>query len=103
MALLVQTALECFCGLRMNRTREVEGDFCGLLLRRDEERVVDPPLVFKRALEGENLKRALNKGGPRLEWSVTSSIVVNPHLSIHDKSLIVSPAVKGPVRRLRWL
>ncbi|GFX59678.1 hypothetical protein TNCV_3754431 [Trichonephila clavipes] len=72
-----------------NRTKEVtregERDFCGLSKRRDEGRVVDPPLVFKkgvlgvrkRALEGENerrvldrenLRRALKKGGPRLEW-----------------------------------
>ncbi|GFY25269.1 hypothetical protein TNCV_2483891 [Trichonephila clavipes] len=32
--------------VRTNRTREVEGDFCGLPVRRDERRVVDPPLVF---------------------------------------------------------
>ncbi|GFV70959.1 hypothetical protein TNCV_2355031 [Trichonephila clavipes] len=64
-----QTARECICVLRTNRTREVEGDFCGLPMRRDEGRVVDPPLVFKkiflgdemRALDGYNLRSALKK------------------------------------------
>ncbi|GFV16291.1 hypothetical protein TNCV_1670961 [Trichonephila clavipes] len=50
-------------------------------MRRDEGRIVDPPLVFKRVflgderrdLDGENLGRALKKrdldgGGQRLEW-----------------------------------
>ncbi|GFX59651.1 hypothetical protein TNCV_3754161 [Trichonephila clavipes] len=31
-----------------NRTREAERDFCDLLIRRDEGRIVDTPLVFKR-------------------------------------------------------
>ncbi|GFV49103.1 hypothetical protein TNCV_236371 [Trichonephila clavipes] len=83
MAPLVQTAQECICVLCTNRTREALGDFCGLPMRRDEGRVVDPPLVFKkgflgderRALDGENLGRALKKrdldgGGPKLEWKV---------------------------------
>ncbi|GFV58915.1 hypothetical protein TNCV_1826231 [Trichonephila clavipes] len=45
-------------------------------MRRDEGRVLDPVLVFKmdflgdgrRALDGENLTRALKNGGPRSEW-----------------------------------
>ncbi|GFS66185.1 hypothetical protein TNCV_2511261 [Trichonephila clavipes] len=65
---LVQTARVCICVLRTNRTREAEGDFCGLPMRRDEGRVVDPPLVFKKgflrderkALDGENERRALD-------------------------------------------
>ncbi|GFX27901.1 hypothetical protein TNCV_3083241 [Trichonephila clavipes] len=71
MALLVQPAREGFCVLRTNRTREAERDFGGLPIRRDEGRVVDPPQrclkrVFfsgdvKRALDGENLRRALRK------------------------------------------
>ncbi|GFX97319.1 hypothetical protein TNCV_1076901 [Trichonephila clavipes] len=48
MAPLVQTTRVCICVLRTNSTREAEGDFCGLPMRRDEERVVDPPLVFKK-------------------------------------------------------
>ncbi|GFU00804.1 hypothetical protein TNCV_4819491 [Trichonephila clavipes] len=44
---LVQTARECFCVLRTNRTRKAERDFCGLPIR-DEGRVVDSPLVFKK-------------------------------------------------------
>ncbi|GFW19958.1 hypothetical protein TNCV_866641 [Trichonephila clavipes] len=81
MAPLIQTALVCICVLCTNRVRDAEGDFGGMPMKRDEGRVVDPPLVFKRfflgngkrALEGENLRRALKKrdldgGGPRLEW-----------------------------------
>ncbi|GFX89198.1 hypothetical protein TNCV_20941 [Trichonephila clavipes] len=33
-----------------NRTREAERDFCDLPIRRDEGRVVNTPLVFKRVL-----------------------------------------------------
>ncbi|GFV31432.1 hypothetical protein TNCV_134711 [Trichonephila clavipes] len=47
-ALGYQAARECICVLRTNRTSEAEGDFWGLPMRRDERRVVDPPLVFKR-------------------------------------------------------
>ncbi|GFU83319.1 hypothetical protein TNCV_3739301 [Trichonephila clavipes] len=81
MAPLVQMARKCICVLRTNRTKEAVGDFCGLPMRRDEGRVVDPPCCLKggflgdvrRALEGENLRRALKKrdldgGEPRLEW-----------------------------------
>ncbi|GFV93739.1 hypothetical protein TNCV_366401 [Trichonephila clavipes] len=51
-------------------TRKAKGDFCDLPMRRDEGRVVDSPLVFKRGLGGgegrraldrENLRRALKK------------------------------------------
>ncbi|GFT46704.1 hypothetical protein TNCV_3184891 [Trichonephila clavipes] len=45
---LVPAARVCICVLRTNRTREDEIDFCGLSMRRDEGRVVDPPLEFKR-------------------------------------------------------
>ncbi|GFT32511.1 hypothetical protein TNCV_184161 [Trichonephila clavipes] len=31
-----------------DQTREAERDFCDLPIRRDEERVVDPPLVLTR-------------------------------------------------------
>ncbi|GFS56511.1 hypothetical protein TNCV_4303111 [Trichonephila clavipes] len=68
MAPLVQTARVRVCVLRTNRTREAERDFCGLSMRRYEGRVVDPPWCLKgflgderRALEGENLRRALEK------------------------------------------
>ncbi|GFT41980.1 hypothetical protein TNCV_1668141 [Trichonephila clavipes] len=59
---------ECICMLSTNRTMEAEGDFCGLPMRRDEGRVVDPPLVFKNGFLGDK-RRALMKGGPRLEWN----------------------------------
>ncbi|GFT57334.1 hypothetical protein TNCV_3969591 [Trichonephila clavipes] len=39
-----------FCVLRANRTREVKRDFCDLPIRRNEGRVVNTPLVFKRVL-----------------------------------------------------
>ncbi|GFX42591.1 hypothetical protein TNCV_261261 [Trichonephila clavipes] len=45
---LGQTARVCFGVLCTNRTREAERDFCDMPIRRDEGRVVDPPLVFKR-------------------------------------------------------
>ncbi|GFX15982.1 hypothetical protein TNCV_522891 [Trichonephila clavipes] len=52
-----------------------QGDFYGLPMRRDVEHVVDPPLVFKRgflvderrALDGENLRRAPPLGRWRTE------------------------------------
>ncbi|GFW67430.1 protein GVQW3 [Trichonephila clavipes] len=45
-AFTFQTAWECICVFRTNRTREADG-FCGLPTIRDEGRGVDPPLVFK--------------------------------------------------------
>ncbi|GFT08273.1 protein I'm not dead yet [Trichonephila clavipes] len=57
-------------------TSKAERDFSGLPMRRDEGHVVDPPLVFKkgglgrwerRALDGENGRRALKEGVPILE------------------------------------
>ncbi|GFU35274.1 hypothetical protein TNCV_2143391 [Trichonephila clavipes] len=39
-----------------NRTREAEKDFCDLPIRRDEGRVVNTPLVFKRVLFEETKK-----------------------------------------------
>ncbi|GFS64457.1 hypothetical protein TNCV_3956131 [Trichonephila clavipes] len=63
---------------RRNLPREVERDFCGLSMRRDEGHVVDPPLGFKKRFFGrreespgwreleESAKERL--GGPSLEW-----------------------------------
>ncbi|GFX57478.1 hypothetical protein TNCV_3051291 [Trichonephila clavipes] len=47
---LGQTARVCFGVLCANRTREVKRDFGDLPIRRDEGRVVNTPLVFKRVL-----------------------------------------------------
>ncbi|GFX81756.1 hypothetical protein TNCV_317601 [Trichonephila clavipes] len=47
---LGQTARVCFGVLCANRTREVKRDFCDLPIRRNEGRVVNTPLVFKRVL-----------------------------------------------------
>ncbi|GFW16109.1 hypothetical protein TNCV_4681011 [Trichonephila clavipes] len=67
-----------FLCVRKNRTREAERDFYGLPIRRDEERVVDPPLVFKRvffsgderrALDRENWMRARRKRKEDRDWS----------------------------------
>ncbi|GFX14320.1 hypothetical protein TNCV_1768141 [Trichonephila clavipes] len=67
---MVQTARVCICVLRTNRARETERVFCSLSMRRNEGHVLDPPMVFKkgffsgderRALDGENLRRALKK------------------------------------------
>ncbi|GFW42106.1 hypothetical protein TNCV_1905641 [Trichonephila clavipes] len=38
----------CIGVLCANRPREAERDFCDLPIRKDEGRVMDPPLVFKR-------------------------------------------------------
>ncbi|GFV68899.1 hypothetical protein TNCV_1985631 [Trichonephila clavipes] len=47
---LGQTSRVCFGVLCANRTREVKRDFCDLPMRRNEGRVVNTPLVFKRVL-----------------------------------------------------
>ncbi|GFU57156.1 uncharacterized protein TNCV_1780161 [Trichonephila clavipes] len=39
------------------------GDFGGLLMKRDEERVGDPPLVFKRVFLGDEGKSPRERGG----------------------------------------
>ncbi|GFY35612.1 hypothetical protein TNCV_2619031 [Trichonephila clavipes] len=54
---LGQTARVCFGVLCANRTREVKRDFGDLPIRRDEGRVVNTPLVFKRVLFQERKKR----------------------------------------------
>ncbi|GFW18009.1 hypothetical protein TNCV_2281131 [Trichonephila clavipes] len=56
---------------RLGRPR----DFCGLPMRKDEGRVVDPPLVFKKSFfrrqggspGGRELEES-PKERPRLEW-----------------------------------
>ncbi|GFX09444.1 uncharacterized protein TNCV_4698301 [Trichonephila clavipes] len=53
---LEQTARVCFGVLCANRTREVKREFCDLPIRRNEERVVNTPLVFKRVLFREKRK-----------------------------------------------
>ncbi|GFX93112.1 hypothetical protein TNCV_140561 [Trichonephila clavipes] len=47
---LGQTARVCFGVLCANQTREVKRDFCDPPMRRNEGRVVNTPLVFKRVL-----------------------------------------------------
>ncbi|GFX99157.1 hypothetical protein TNCV_2493381 [Trichonephila clavipes] len=47
---LGQTARVCFGVLCANQSREVKRDFCDLPMRRNEGRVVNTPLVFKRVL-----------------------------------------------------
>ncbi|GFU90642.1 hypothetical protein TNCV_2092391 [Trichonephila clavipes] len=47
-----------------NRMREAERDFCDLPIRRDEGRVVNTPLVFKRVLFQETRERE----EPGLGW-----------------------------------
>ncbi|GFU96220.1 hypothetical protein TNCV_855931 [Trichonephila clavipes] len=60
---LGQTARVCFGVLCANRTREVKRDFGDLPIRRDEGRVVNTPLVFKRVLfPGERKKEGDEKG-----------------------------------------
>ncbi|GFW80429.1 hypothetical protein TNCV_2945611 [Trichonephila clavipes] len=68
---------ECDCEFRANRTlmrrEELRGrgrprDFCDLRMRRDEGRVVNTPLVFKRVLfqereDGRRRKRREREGG----------------------------------------
>ncbi|GFW81674.1 hypothetical protein TNCV_2883481 [Trichonephila clavipes] len=56
---LGQTARVCFGVLCANRTRVVKRDFGDLPIRRDEGRVVNTPLEFKRVLfeEGEGGRR----------------------------------------------
>ncbi|GFW96185.1 hypothetical protein TNCV_571561 [Trichonephila clavipes] len=61
----------CFGVLCANRTREVKRDFCDLPIRRNEGRVVNTPLVFKRVLFQETEKREEKESGergPGLGW-----------------------------------
>ncbi|GFV51167.1 hypothetical protein TNCV_4744441 [Trichonephila clavipes] len=51
----------CFGVLCANRTREAERAFCDLPIRRDEGRVVNTPLVFKRVLFQETKKKKREK------------------------------------------
>ncbi|GFX19064.1 hypothetical protein TNCV_4002931, partial [Trichonephila clavipes] len=70
---LGQTARVCFGVLCANRTREVKRDFCDLPIRRNEGRVVNTPLVFKRVLfqeerkEGQERNERKKKTGNREE------------------------------------
>ncbi|GFT18866.1 hypothetical protein TNCV_1672041 [Trichonephila clavipes] len=43
-------------GDNRNRTREAERDFCDQPIRRDNGRVVDTVLVFKRVFSGEKTR-----------------------------------------------
>ncbi|GFV74807.1 hypothetical protein TNCV_1040451 [Trichonephila clavipes] len=57
-----ETARECICVFRTNRTREAEGRL--LCPANDKGRDVDPPLVFKRVfLEGGERLEPEEKGG----------------------------------------
>ncbi|GFV33678.1 hypothetical protein TNCV_4567931 [Trichonephila clavipes] len=50
-----------------NRTREAERDFCDLPIRRDEGRVVNTLLVFKRVLFEEMKKKDERERCPALD------------------------------------
>ncbi|GFY25613.1 hypothetical protein TNCV_2487331 [Trichonephila clavipes] len=64
-----QTARVCFGVLCANRTREVKTDFCDLLVRRNEGRVVNTPLVFKRVLfQEKKKKKETRERGAGLGW-----------------------------------
>ncbi|GFW98987.1 hypothetical protein TNCV_1782061 [Trichonephila clavipes] len=59
---LSQTARVCFGVLCAKRTREVKRDFCDLPIRRNEGRVVNTPLVFKRVLfQGKKKDRKVGR------------------------------------------
>ncbi|GFS57601.1 hypothetical protein TNCV_1402411 [Trichonephila clavipes] len=59
---LGQTARGCFGVLCANRTREVKRDFGDLPMRRNEGRVVNTSLVFKRVLfQGERWKKGVRE------------------------------------------
>ncbi|GFT09377.1 hypothetical protein TNCV_5062431 [Trichonephila clavipes] len=60
---LGQTARVCFGVLCANQTREVKRDFCDLPMRRNEGRVVNTPLVFKRVLFQGKRKGEVGRGG----------------------------------------
>ncbi|GFW28776.1 hypothetical protein TNCV_201001 [Trichonephila clavipes] len=65
---LGQTARVCFGVLCANRTREVKRDFSDLPIRRDEGRVVNTPLVFKRVLfQGKKRKEGRRSPGERTD------------------------------------
>ncbi|GFY34869.1 hypothetical protein TNCV_154421 [Trichonephila clavipes] len=58
--------LGCVFGvLCANRTREVKRDFCDGPIRRDEGRVVNTPLVFKRVLFQERGEKKKERRGRR--------------------------------------
>ncbi|GFX14934.1 hypothetical protein TNCV_1486751 [Trichonephila clavipes] len=76
---LGQTARVCFGVLCANQTREVQRDFCDLPMRRNEGRVVNTPLVFKRVLFSGEKRRSEEEDeyspgertdgrSPGLEW-----------------------------------
>ncbi|GFT05341.1 hypothetical protein TNCV_123661 [Trichonephila clavipes] len=57
-----------------NRTKEAERDFCDLPIRRDEGRVVNTPLVFKRVLFQEKKRREREREEPSLGWRKGKSL-----------------------------
>ncbi|GFV18358.1 hypothetical protein TNCV_3127751 [Trichonephila clavipes] len=65
---LGQTARVCFGVLCANRTRGVKRDFCDLPMRRNEGRVVNTHLVFKRgSFSGERKKKGQESPGERTD------------------------------------
>ncbi|GFX06297.1 hypothetical protein TNCV_505171 [Trichonephila clavipes] len=55
---------ECDCEFRTNRTlMRSWAEFCDLPIRRDEGRVVNTPLVFKRVLFEEEKEKERTEGG----------------------------------------
>ncbi|GFY29372.1 hypothetical protein TNCV_4724991 [Trichonephila clavipes] len=65
---LGQTARVCFGVLCTNRTREVKRDFCDLPMRRNEGRVVNTSLVFKRVLFQGRRKRSEDESERENGW-----------------------------------
>ncbi|GFW05702.1 hypothetical protein TNCV_3407681 [Trichonephila clavipes] len=87
---LGQTARVCFGVLWANRTREVKREFCDLPIRRNEGRVVNTPLVFKRVLfqekgtggkRGEKERKELGKDEG---WFFLGSGAENPRVLLRD-------------------
>ncbi|GFS74288.1 hypothetical protein TNCV_3279801 [Trichonephila clavipes] len=62
-----QTAWECICVFRTNRTRRPRADFCHLRNIRDEWRGVDPSLVFKGKRVERRAQRDLERAEPGLD------------------------------------
>ncbi|GFV37433.1 hypothetical protein TNCV_4347871 [Trichonephila clavipes] len=91
MGSLGQTARMCFGVLCANRTREADRDFCDLPIRRDDRRVVDSPLVFKRGFFQEKT----SERSPALDGGKGKS----PGLRNHERRALVGTDWKRALKK----
>ncbi|GFU30443.1 hypothetical protein TNCV_270871 [Trichonephila clavipes] len=93
---LGQTARVGIGVLCANRTREAKRDFCDLPIRRDEGRVVDPPLVFIRVFfSGKTRERSPVLDGVKGKKPC-------PGWRKHERRALVGTDWNRALRRLEW-